>query len=432
MLASLSISSDAVGNISGVVSPEQSEDGGLPLVGETDGGKATVAHVQSIIAAHVAAQQNQALAAPSIMPSGPMPTAPPAPATTFPTLPVAVAPPAPLSSSSVPVLVHHQHGSPNTAAAAKRRRVETPLAPLPGSQAVVLNNHMVAVTAAPSSAAQAAAAAAAMAGRGRKKSQAQIDRRRERNRILARRTRLRKKFFFESLQKDIMDLQRENAALKEIAKLKLDDSISKPLLDDCDAMQKMPSSVLEACGENADGMDSQDFNLVKSIQRSQRCFVITDPSLQDNPIVYASDGFLSLTGYNRDEVLGRNCRFLQGSETHQSKIDTLRKAIANGEDVTVTFINYTADGTPFWNKLFIAALRDAQNNIVNFIGVIVKVLGPSPDDEEHGKLLPGENADDDDYDDDDVGEKEMARMADGTMQAMEGVVSAAVAAASND
>ena len=66
-------------------------------------------------------------------------------------------------------------------------------------------------------------------------------------------------------------------------------------------------------------------------------------------------------------------------------MDGIRKAIANGEDVSVIFVNYKADGTAFWNKLFIAALRDAQNNIVNYIGVNVKVAGPDPDDPEAGK-----------------------------------------------
>lgn len=61
--------------------------------------------------------------------------------------------------------------------------------------------------------------------------------------------------------------------------------------------------------------------------------------------------------------------------------------MAAGEDVSVTFANYTSDGTPFWNKLFIAALRDADNNIVNFIGVIVKVDSPEPGDSEYGKVL---------------------------------------------
>jgi len=256
-------------------------------------------------------------------------------------------------------------------------------------------------------------------GRGRQKSQAQVERRRERNRILARRTRLRKKFFFESLQKDVMDLQRENVALKEIAKAKLDAATAKKLLAECDAMEKLPESVLEACGELAGDIDQQDQSLVKSIQSSQQSFIITDPSLQDNPIVYASDGFLKVTGYSKEAVLGRNCRFLQGTETLVSKVDQVRKAVANGEDCSVTMINYMADGTAFWNKLFIAPLRDAQNNIVNFIGVVVKVVAPEPGDVEAGKLLPGQKeANLDDMDNGD---------ADETMQAIGGAMSKAVA-----
>ena len=169
-------------------------------------------------------------------------------------------------------------------------------------------------------------------------------------------------------------------------------------------MESLPSAVHEAIFENSD-LDGQDFNLVRSIQRSQQCFIITDPSLQDNPIVYASDDFLTLTGYEREEVLGRNCRFLQGTETSAQKVDHVRKAISMGDDVSVTMINYTADGTAFWNKLFIAALRDAHNNIVNFIGVIVKVAAPEPSDPEAGKRLPGEQEsptnDDGDMGDDD-------------------------------
>jgi PAS domain S-box-containing protein len=271
------------------------------------------------------------------------------------------------------------------------------------------------------------AVAAALQGRGRKKTQAQIDRRRERNRILARRTRLRKKFFFESLQKEVVDLQRENAALKDIVKEQLDDD-GQELLDQCNASEKLPAAVLEACGENAGEYDKEDFNLVRSIQQSQHSFVITDPSLQDNPIVFASDDFLSLTGYAREEVLGRNCRFLQGTETSQAKIEEIRKGLATGDDVQVTMVNYTADGTPFWNKLFIAALRDSQDNVVNYIGVIVKVAGPEPGDPEHGKVLPGENAIDDD-DDNFVDEMESALNADGAVRALDGDFDAAVAAA---
>mmetsp|Transcript_17655 Transcript_17655/g.42974 ORF Transcript_17655/g.42974 Transcript_17655/m.42974 type:complete len:491 (+) Transcript_17655:916-2388(+) len=303
-----------------------------------------------------------------------------------------------VSQSGMNVTNHQQPGMVVT----KRQRTGDPLAPVLADPTAI---------------------AAALQGRGRKKTQAQIDRRRERNRILARRTRLRKKFFFESLQKEVMDLQRENRALKDIVRSQMNDDEGRALLSDCDANKKLPPVVLEACGEMGD-IDNQDFSLVKSIQQSQHCFIITDPSLQDNPIVFASDDFLNLVGYEREDVLGRNCRFLQGTETNRDKVNEIRKGLAVGDDVSVTLVNYTADGTPFWNKLFIAALRDAQNNIVNYIGVTVKVVGPEPGDPEFGKKLAGEEVDDmndrDELDQDVV---------DGAVKAIEGAVEAAVAAA---
>lgn len=288
----------------------------------------------------------------------------------------------------------------------KRRRTDQPV---PGSME------------GPLMLADPAAVAAALQSRGRKKTQAQIDRRRERNRILARRTRLRKKFFFESLQKEVIDLQRENSALKEIVRSQVDDEEGRQLLEQCDASERLPEAVMEACGELSSELDQQDFNLIKSIQQSQHSFIITDPSLQDNPIVFASDDFLSLTGYAREDILGRNCRFLQGTETSKDKVNEIRKGLSVGDDVSVTLVNYTADGVPFWNKLFIAALRDAQNNIVNFIGVVVKVSTPEPDDPEFGKQI-GEDLGDEDMDD-------FSMDADGAVKAIEGAVDAAVAAA---
>jgi len=262
---------------------------------------------------------------------------------------------------------------------------------------------------------------------GRQKSQAQIDRRRERNRILARRTRLRKKFFFESLQKEVMDLQKENLVLKEIVKSHVEEKNAETILKDCKANQELPQVVLEHCGDPS-ALARRDFNLIASIKQSQESFVITDPSLQDNPIVYSSDGFLALTGYTREQVLGRNCRFLQGVDTDPSKVAEVRKALQVGDDVSVTFLNYRADGTPFWNKLFIAALRDAQNNIVNYIGVSVKVAG----DHETGATQASEsNGFNGQHDGDLVNEDTSTVDIDATVMAIEGAVDAAVAAAPN-
>jgi len=387
------------GTNSTLVSPENSEDGNHPLVADA---------TNQLVAAAMSSFQQQAPGNfTSQMPSlnqGAATTnfnwgVPIAPAATNDAAPFAgltaeqlqsfgIAPAAVAPSSFVQQPAGVSTDSSN---AVKRRRVEDGSVPsVPGQLAAV----------------------GAEQGKGRKKNQAQVDRRRERNRILARRTRLRKKFFFESLQKEVVDLQRENQQLKDIVKTNLDGDEGKKILDECDAAERLPPGVLEACGEES--MDSQDFNLVRSIQGSQHSFIITDPSLEDNPIVFASDDFLKLTGYSREEVLGRNCRFLQGTDTSTESIEEIRKGLASGEDVSVTLLNYTADGTPFWNKLFIAALRDAQNNIVNFIGVAVKVASPEPGHPEHGKVLEPKPTKD---------------AAESILNAMEDSVTAAVAAA---
>ena len=96
--------------------------------------------------------------------------------------------------------------------------------------------------------------------------------------------------------------------------------------------------------------------------------------MPDNPIVYASQGFLALTGYTLDQVLGRNCRFLQGPATDPKTVARIRKGIEHGEDTTVCLLNYRADGSTFWNQFFIAALRDGDGNVVNFLGVQVSAI----------------------------------------------------------
>jgi len=80
-----------------------------------------------------------------------------------------------------------------------------------------------------------------------------------------------------------------------------------------------------------------------------------------------------LTGYTLDQVLGRNCRFLLGPGTDQSAVDVIRKGVREGVDTSVCLLNYKADGTPFWNQFFVAALQDAENNVVNFVGVQCEV-----------------------------------------------------------
>ena len=102
-------------------------------------------------------------------------------------------------------------------------------------------------------------------------------------------------------------------------------------------------------------------------------FVLTDPRLDDNPIVYANDSFVQMTGYPLDEVLGRNCRFLQGPDTDRAEIVRLRRAVEEEDPVTVEVVNHRRDGTPFVNEVHVAPVRDAEGRVVRFVGVQIDV-----------------------------------------------------------
>nr|AML78500.1 putative LOV domain-containing protein [Nolina bigelovii] len=110
-------------------------------------------------------------------------------------------------------------------------------------------------------------------------------------------------------------------------------------------------------------------DLATTLERIEKNFVITDPRLPDNPIIFASDSFLELTEYSREEILGRNCRFLQGPETDRATVRKIREAIDNQRDVTVQLINYTKSGKKFWNLFHLQPMRDQKGEVQYFIGV---------------------------------------------------------------
>ena len=97
--------------------------------------------------------------------------------------------------------------------------------------------------------------------------------------------------------------------------------------------------------------------------------VITDPRQKDDPIIYANQGFLNLTGYDRDEVIGNNCRFLQSDETDQKAVKQIRNALASGNSIRVSLHNRRKNGQKFWNDLTITPVRNPNGEIVNFVGV---------------------------------------------------------------
>lgn len=101
----------------------------------------------------------------------------------------------------------------------------------------------------------------------------------------------------------------------------------------------------------------------------QNGLLITDARQADNPIIYCNAAFQKLTGYSSDEILGRNCRFLQGHDTNQPQINLLREAIREGKSCRVLLRNYNKQGTLFWNELIISPVRDEDGAVTHFVGL---------------------------------------------------------------
>lgn len=118
-----------------------------------------------------------------------------------------------------------------------------------------------------------------------------------------------------------------------------------------DQQQKLLSLLAEAANSTIEGI------------------VISDALQADNPIIYANDGFVQLTGYSKNDVLGRNCRFLQGTDSHSPAAKELRSAIREGRECKIDILNYRKNGERFWNRLSITPIHDASGRVVNFVGV---------------------------------------------------------------
>jgi PAS domain S-box-containing protein len=214
----------------------------------------------------------------------------------------------------------------------------------------------------------------------------------------------RRDFFVSALKQQLGALRRENERLKALAARELPDAQAALLLAAC--IDKQPCILTDAAfqptaraaaaaehsssygggsgkgessGSNSSGAAAAgpaatlygkgDTILLTVLRDSQRSYVITDPRQLDNPIVWVSPSFCSLTGYARDEILGRNCRFLQGPATDQAVVGKIRKALNGKYPDSMCLVNYRRDGTPFWNNLFISPLFDAQGAVVHYIGV---------------------------------------------------------------
>ncbi|MBL0157175.1 MAG: PAS domain S-box protein [Bryobacterales bacterium] len=107
----------------------------------------------------------------------------------------------------------------------------------------------------------------------------------------------------------------------------------------------------------------------RALSAADNGVIITDARRPDGPIIYCNPAFERITGYQAAEVMGHNCRFLQGPGTDPAAMAQLRQAIADGVDVSVKLLNYRKDGTPFYNRLRVSPVRDSDGGVTHFIGI---------------------------------------------------------------
>jgi len=114
--------------------------------------------------------------------------------------------------------------------------------------------------------------------------------------------------------------------------------------------------------------DSRHDIFFAAVKTTRMPMIVTDPSKADNPIVFCNDAFTFMTGYEEEEILGSNCRFLQGPETDRSVIDQVRAAIAKQREIAVEVLNYRKNGSTFWNALFVSPVFDDRGEVVYYFG----------------------------------------------------------------
>lgn len=130
----------------------------------------------------------------------------------------------------------------------------------------------------------------------------------------------------------------------------------------------------------------------QAMAQTRMAICLTDPNQDDDPIVFCNRAFRELTGYEEDEIVGRNCRFLQGKDTDQATVSRLREAVEGRKVVVVELLNYRKDGTAFWNALHVGPIYDDDDNLKYLFGSQWDVtdVHAARADEQHAKMMARE------------------------------------------
>lgn len=113
------------------------------------------------------------------------------------------------------------------------------------------------------------------------------------------------------------------------------------------------------------GKTISDAKLDPSVQ----ALTLSDMRAPDAPLVYVNRGFEKMTGYDRSEVIGQNCRFLQGPDTNREAVKQMSAAIANGVPLLTDVLNYRKNGTSFWNRLSLTPVTNQDGQVTHYIGI---------------------------------------------------------------
>ncbi|MBI0539555.1 PAS domain S-box protein, partial [Roseomonas sp. KE2513] len=108
--------------------------------------------------------------------------------------------------------------------------------------------------------------------------------------------------------------------------------------------------------------------LFSAVEKTRMPMILTDPNQPDDPIIFVNRAFQDLSGYSAEELLGRNCRFLQGPDTDPAQVAEIRRALAERRDIAIEILNHRRDGTTFVNELYISPVFDRDGRLLYHFG----------------------------------------------------------------
>ncbi|WP_432498285.1 SpoIIE family protein phosphatase [Kineococcus gypseus] len=166
--------------------------------------------------------------------------------------------------------------------------------------------------------------------------------------------------------------------------------VGAPVLSDHALVVLLPLSRRDAARAAADAAQAQAQVRDRAVLATGMSFTVADARADDMPLVWVNPAFTATTGYALEEVVGRNCRFLQGAGTDREVVAALRRALAAGEEVTTTLLNHRKDGTAFWNQLVLSPVHGAEGELTHYVGIQTDITARVEADAERDRALVAE------------------------------------------